>query len=114
MTLREAFDFGTKELGTAAKNAWNKPGTVNMLPRIPVGLWQRPMPLQPQPVPHPGQPQPPTPPGWLLVLPKDALLYRMPATAATAAQYLTAPAYDFPDLSIDLKAYQGEIDDILE
>ena len=113
VTLREAFDFGTKELATATKNAWNKPGTANMLPRVPVNLWQRPMPLQPLPVPQPGQPPPPTPPGWSLILPRDSLLYRMPATAA-AAQYLTAPALNFPDLSVDLKAYQGEIDDILD
>ncbi|CAB9507518.1 expressed unknown protein [Seminavis robusta] len=38
MTVRHAFDFGTKSLSTQTKNAWNKAATplINMLPQVPV------------------------------------------------------------------------------
>jgi len=115
MVLRSAFDFGSKQLTTASRAAWNNPqvnAMPNRLPPVSPTDWVRPVPINAGAVPLLGMPEPPADPTWVLSLPKHLLLHRI--VTSPGGPYLNAAIPTLPDLSIDLRELQGDINEVLD
>ena len=110
--MRNAFDFGTKQLSTALKDAWDRNLGANHLPPVPAGGWTRPTPINAAAAAQPALGQAPVPdPTCVLTLPHDQLFYRMPSgrPGPAVAPYIPV-ALALSDFEIDLKECQLEID----
>jgi hypothetical protein len=118
VTVRQALDFGTHRMPQDSIDAWTRipaPGAPPMLPPVPPTFWRRPIEFDnPLEEFQPGQPEPAIIQDCCLILPREAMFYRVSYGNAPQAMYVTGRLPTLQDCEIDMLIYQRDLNENLK